>query len=77
MPISNGQYSFSTGRDVSLILIDNAFGRINLPNVTGFNRQAADVPGQDPAAGWHPPPRGIAERLGGLVRSGARQLWSG
>lgn len=35
MPITNTQGAFSTGRDVSVILI-GPFGRVDLPNITSF-----------------------------------------
>jgi hypothetical protein len=45
MPIENTQGAFNTGRDCSLVIIDQTFGRVDIPNVTGFQsaQQTANV----------------------------------
>lgn len=44
MAVSNTQGAFSIGRDCTLVLVDAAFGQIQLDNVTGFTCQQHTVP---------------------------------
>lgn len=44
MAIQNTQGAFSVGRDCTLVLVDSAFGSVQLDNVTGFSCQQVTTP---------------------------------
>lgn len=44
MAVQNTQGAFSVGRDCTLVLIDQAFGQIQLDNVTGFSCRQVTAP---------------------------------
>jgi hypothetical protein len=44
MAVQNTQGMFSIGRDCTLVLVDSAFGQVQLDNITGFNCRQMTAP---------------------------------